>query len=112
MSENTILEKTVWRQYHNTNNFREKLAEFTKLDLIDLIDDDKTLYAILKSKLTKKELKLFAMDTAGVSDAVMKKEFEYNNEELEKAKFKLYKKLKQDKTRLPFRQTSLVDYEE
>lgn len=107
-----MLEKTVWRQYHDENNFREKLAEFTKIDLIDLITDDKLLYSVLKSKLTKKELKLFAMDTAGVNDETIKAEFEYNDEDLEKAKFKLYKKLKQDKTRLPFRQSSVNDYEE
>ncbi|WP_297441275.1 hypothetical protein [Sulfurimonas sp.] len=105
-----MLKNTVWRQYHDENNFREKLAEFCKIEIINLIEDDKELYGILKAKLTKKELKLFAMDTAGVSDAKMKSEFEYTNEELEKAKFKLYKKLIQDKTRLAFRQSnSLVD---
>jgi len=101
-----MLKNTVWRQYHDENNFREKLAEFCKLDAIDLIEDDKELYAVLKAKLTKKELKLFAMDTAGANDATLKKEFDYNNEELEKAKFKLYKKLIQDKTRLAFRQSN------
>lgn len=107
-----MLEKTVWRQYHNENNFREKIAEFTKLDPIDLIEDDKELYGVLKSKLTKKELKLFAMDTAGMNDENLKEEFEYSDTELEKAKFKLYKKLKQDKTRLPFRQSSFNDIQE
>ena len=106
-----MLESTVWRQYHEENNFREKLAEFCRLDSIDLIEDDKDLYGVLKAKLTKKELKLFAMDTAGKSDAELQKEFSYNDEELEKAKFKLYKKLKQDKTRLEFRLSgSLSDH--
>ena len=100
-----MLENTVWRQYHNENNFREKLAEFCKMDSLDLMDDDKELYAILKSKLTKKELKLFAMDTSGADDATLKSEFDYDDEALKKAKFKLYKKLIQDKTRLSFRQT-------
>ncbi|MDH4945043.1 hypothetical protein [Sulfurimonas sp. C5] len=109
---NSVLEKTVWRQYHKDNNFREKLAEFTKIDIIDLIDDDKKLYAVLKSKLTKKELKLFAMDTAGINDENIKEEFEYSDSDLEKAKYKLYKKLKQDKTRLPFRQSSVEDFED
>jgi len=67
-----------------------------------LINDDKELYAVLKAKLTKKELKLFAMDTAGIDADTIKKEVAYNDEELEKAKFKLYKKLIQDKTRLSF----------
>ena len=101
-----MLKNTVWRQYHEENNFRSKLAEFCKIDAIDLIDDDKVLYGILKAKLTKKELKLFAMDTAKVGDDVIKKEFNYNDEDLQKAKFKLYKKLIQDKTRLSFRSTT------
>ena len=98
-----MLESTVWRQYNDENNFRELLAEFTHIDSIDLIEDEKELYGILKSKLTKKELKLFAMDSAKLDDATLKKEFSYNDEELKQAKFKLYKKFKQDKTRLSFR---------
>ncbi len=98
-----MLENTVWRQYHSENNYKEFLAKFTHIDVLDLIDDEKELYGILKSKLTKKELKLFAMDSAGISDEDLKKDFSYNDEELEQAKFKLYKKFKQDKTRLSFR---------
>ena len=106
-----MLESTVWRQYHDENNFREKLGEFCKMDILEIIDDEKTLYGILKAKLTKKELKLFAMDTADIDDATIKKEFAYDDEALEKAKFKLYKKLKQDKVRLAFRETALSSYE-
>ena len=106
-----MLENTVWRQYHSENNFRDKIAEFCKLESIDLIEDDKLLYSVIKSKLTKKELKLFAMDCANISDEELKNEFGYNDEELEKAKFKLYKKLKQDKTRLDFRETNATEIE-
>lgn len=105
-----MLESTVWRQYHDENSFREKLAEFCVLDVLDLIEDDKVLYGVLKSKLTKKELKLFAMDTANIDDDKIKSDFSYDDEELQKAKFKLYKKLKQDKTRLGFRASSLNDW--
>ena len=98
-----MLESTVWRQYHNNNDFRERLAECCVMESIDLIEDDKDLYGVMKAKLTKKELKLFAMDSAKISDDKLKEEFSYSDEELEKAKFKLYKKLKQDKTRLEFR---------
>jgi len=101
-----MLEKTVWRQYNNENNFREKIAEFCFLDSMDLLVDDKELYASLKAKLTKKELKLFAMDSAGASDVVLQEEFSCDEKALEQAKFKLYKKLKQDKTRLNFKQSS------
>ena len=101
-----MLENTVWRQYNSENNYREKLSEFTSIDAIDMIEDDKELYGVLKAKLTKKELKLFAMDSAGVDVSAIKDEFSYSDEDLEKAKYKLYKKLKQDKTRLSFRATS------
>jgi len=106
-----MLKNTVWRQYHDENNFREMLAKFCKMDAIDLMQDDKELYGVLKAKLTKKELKLLAMDTASIDDVTLKSEFKYNDEELEKAKFKLYKKLKQDKTRLSFREGTSSDIE-
>jgi hypothetical protein len=98
-----MLDNTVWRQYHKENNFREVLAKYTLIDTIDMIEDDKELYGVLKAKLTKKELKLLAMDSANIDNETLKNEFSYDDEELEKAKFKLYKKLKQDKTRLSFR---------
>ncbi len=98
-----MLESTVWRQYHSDNSFREKISEFCVLKSEDLIEDDKDLYAVIKAKLTKKELKLFAMDTADVNEEEIKSELSFDAEGLQKAKFKLYKKLKQDKTRLSFR---------
>ncbi len=101
-----MLEKTVWRQYHKTNDFREILANFYEVSSTEIINDDKELYGVLKAKLTKKELKLFAMDSAKVDDATIQSEFSYDDEALEKAKFKLYKKLKQDKQRYSFRAVS------
>jgi len=101
-----MLESSVWKQYNKENTFREKLSELCSIDSVNLIVDDKDLYSVMKAKLTKKELKLFAMDSAGVSDENIKTEFSLDNDELEKAKFKLYKKLKQDKTRLAFRISS------
>ena len=106
-----MLKSTVWRQYHSENNFREKIAEFCKMDILNIIADDKVLYGVLKAKLTKKELKLFAMDTAAVGETSLKDTFSYDDEALEKAKFKLYKKLKQDKTRLEFREGSTPTFE-
>ena len=101
-----MLENSIWKQYNETNNFREKLAQFCSLDLDDVILDEKSLYGVMKAKLTKKELKLFAMDSANVSDADIKAEFSVDDETLQKMKFKLYKKFKQDKTRLCFRITT------
>jgi len=103
-----MLESSVWRQYNNENNYREMLARWCKMDIEILIEDDKILYGILKSKLTKKELKLFAMDSAQIDNDELKKSLSMNDEELEKAKYKLYKKLKQDKVRLSFRESALT----
>ena len=100
-----MLENSVWRQYNEENNFRQMIARFCKENIENLIEDDKKLYAVLKAKLTKKELRLFSMDSAQLENDEMKKAFDYNDEELEKAKFKLYKKLKQDKVRLDFRES-------
>ncbi len=101
-----MLEKTVWRQYHEQNDFREILAKFYGVESTEIINNDKELYGVLKAKLTKKELKLFAMDSAKIDDETIKSEFSYDDEALEKAKFKLYKKLKQDKQRYSFRAVS------
>ncbi len=103
-----MLENSVWRQYNKENNYREMLARWCKIDIEILIQDDKILYGILKSKLTKKELKLFAMDSAQMSEDELRSAFSMNDEELEKSKYKLYKKLKQDKVRLSFRETALT----
>ena len=104
-----MLENTVWRQYHNENNFREILAKYSSIDPLNMIEDDKELYGVLKAKLTKKELKLLAMDSAKMGTDILKSEFSYDDEALKKAKFKLYKKLKQDKTHLNFRSTSFSE---
>lgn len=103
-----MLESSVWRQYNNENNFRQMLARFCKMDIDELIEDDKVLYGVLKSKLTKKELKLFAMDSAQIENEELKSSFSLDDKDLEQAKFKLYKKLKQDKVRLSFRESALT----
>jgi hypothetical protein len=101
-----MLDNSVWRQYNEENNFRQMIARFSKEDIENLIEDDKLLYAVLKAKLTKKELRLFSMDSAQLDSDALKSAFDYSDEELEQAKFKLYKKLKQDKVRLDFRASS------
>ena len=98
-----MLENTVWRQYHDENNFREKISGFYGVEPLTIMGNDKDLYGVLKAKLTKKELKLFAMDSADCSDDKIKEEFSYNEEELITAKNKLYKKIKQDNLRYELR---------
>jgi len=107
-----MLENSVWRQYNKENNFREKLSQFCSMSSEDIVSDDKVLYGILKAKLTKKELKLFAMDSANIAEDEMKKEISLDDEKFAQAKFNLYKKLKQDKTRLSFKESTLQKDEE
>jgi len=51
-----MLENSIWKQYNDTNSFRELIAKFCRLSEGDLIEDDKALYNALKAKLTKKSL--------------------------------------------------------
>ena len=104
-----MLENSIWRQYNGENNFRQMIARWSKLEIENLIEDDKALYGVLKAKLTKKELKLFSMDSAQLDDNEIKTAFTYSDDELEKAKYKLYKKLKQDKVRLDFRASGISE---
>lgn len=98
-----MLENSVWKQYHKDLTIRDVLSKFYEVDPTMIIDDEKELYALLKRKLTKKELRLFTMDSANVSDEEMMKFFEIDSEELSVMKDKLYKKMRQDKLRYPVR---------
>ncbi|MBU0631699.1 hypothetical protein KKA17_03570 [bacterium] len=98
-----MLENSVWKQYHKELSIREVVSKFYEVDPSMIIDDEQELYALLKRKLTKKELRLFVMDSAKVSDKEMMEFFEVNSEELSVMKDKLYKKMRQDKLRYPVR---------
>ena len=101
-----MLENSIWRQYHDSLDIHSILTEiYASWSDMELETDELKLHNTLKAKLTKKEFRLFAMESAGVDDAVMKERFGYNDDELFKAKEKLYKKLKQDKVRLAFRKS-------
>ena len=98
-----MLENSVWKQYHKDITMREVLSKFYAIDAALLIDDEQALYALLKRKLTKKELRLFTMDSANVSDGEMMSFFEVDAQTLTDMKEKLYKKMRQDKLRYPVR---------
>ena len=105
-----MLENSVWRQYHETLDIHSILCSiYAPWSEMELESDEVKLHNTLKAKLTKKEFRLFAMDTAGVDDTTMKERFGYDDPELQKAKEKLYKKLKQDKVRLAFRKSTVFE---
>jgi hypothetical protein len=98
-----MLENSVWKQYHDEMPLRAVIAKFYDVSIELIIDDEQELYALLKRKLTKKELRLFSMDSANVSDGEMMGYFEVDAQTLEEMKQKLYKKMRQDKLRYPVR---------
>jgi hypothetical protein len=111
-----MLENSVWKQYHKDMPIRDVIAKFYDVSLELIIDDEQDLYALLKRKLTKKELRLFTMDSAEVSDGEMMGYFEVDAQTLEEMKQKLYKKMRQDKLRYPvrmkqFKATQYIDEE-
>lgn len=109
-----MLENSVWKQYHKDITMREVLSKFYAVDATIIMDDEQELYALLKRKLTKKELRLFTMDSANVSDGEMMNFFEVDTQTLTEMKEKLYKKMRQDKLRYPIRmkQFSQTQYSE
>lgn len=94
-----MLENSLWKKYNTTNNFREEIIKYSTVEPLDLIEDDSKLYDALKKRLTKKELKLFAMHSANIDSSTIKNELELDDETLKDSLFKLHKKLKQDKTK-------------
>ena len=101
-----MLENSVWRQYHDSLDIHSVLSRiYAPWSEMELETDELKLHNTLKAKLTKKEFRLFAMDTADMNDEAIKERFGYDDAKLQKAKEKLYKKLKQDKVRLAFRKS-------
>ncbi|SFV58567.1 hypothetical protein MNB_SM-7-1360 [hydrothermal vent metagenome] len=103
-----MLENSIWRQYHDKLDIYTTLcAIYAPWEEMEIEEDAVKLHNTLKAKLTKKEFRLFAMDSADIDDKLIKERFGYDDTELKKAKEKLYKKLKQDKVRLSFRKGTL-----
>ena len=92
-----MLENSVWKQYNEENDFREKLAEFCVLEAEDLIQDDKELYSVMKSKLTKKELKFYKLKIQNASVETICEELHCDNERFEEIKKQTILKLNQEK---------------
>lgn len=106
-----MLENSIWMQYNDSLNIYQVLVKFYEpWDMENELEDDEIkLHNILKAKLTKKEFRLFAMVNADVSNNDIKERFKLDDEELQKAKDKLFKKLKQDKVRLAFRKEKYIE---
>ncbi len=98
-----MLENSLWLRYNPTKTIREVLARLYECSAVEIGDDERELYASLKRHLTKKELRMVMMNEAGLSPEEIGAEVGLEGEELTKAQYKAYRKVRQDKIRLEVR---------
>ncbi|HEX5623751.1 MAG TPA: hypothetical protein VFX57_04860 [Sulfuricurvum sp.] len=94
-----MLENSLWLRYNPTKTIREVLARIYECSVIELSDDERSLYASLKRHLTKKEFRMVMMNEAGLSPEEIGAEVGMEGEELKKAQYKAYRKIRQEKIR-------------
>ncbi len=92
-----MLENSIWTQFHTEKTIRETLAEVLSIDAVQISSDESELYAMIKRHLTKKELRLFIMNEAGVDAAAIQDKTGIEADAYDKAKRKVYSKLKSKK---------------
>jgi len=98
-----MLENSLWLRYNPTKTIREVLARLYECSAVEISDDERELYASLKRHLTKKEFRMVMMNEAGLSSEEIGAEVGLEGEELTKAQYKAYRKVRQDKIRLEVR---------
>ncbi len=91
-----MLDNSLWRQYHSTKSIHDTLVTIYGCEDFDITSDEKALYASIKRRLTKKELRAFIMKEATVSDSVICNTLHVNEDELELMLRKAYRKIRQD----------------
>jgi DNA-binding CsgD family transcriptional regulator len=94
-----MLENSLWLRYNPEKTIREVLARLYECSAVEIGDDERELYASLKRHLTKKEFRMVMMNEAGLSSEEIGKEVGLEGEELKKAQYKAYRKIRQDKIR-------------
>lgn len=98
-----MLENSLWLRYNPDKTIREVLARIYECNAVEIGDDERELYASLKRHLTKKEFRMVMMNEAGLSPEEIGAEVGLEGEELKKAQYKAYRKIRQDKIRLEVR---------
>ncbi|NOQ31748.1 MAG: hypothetical protein GQ570_11560 [Helicobacteraceae bacterium] len=91
-----MLENSVWRKYNPELKVQDALAKIYKLDLDEVEADEVEVYSELKRKLTKKELKQFAMQSALCSEEDMMNILKLSAEELESSARRVNRKVRLD----------------
>ncbi|HEX5670039.1 MAG TPA: hypothetical protein VFX66_00770 [Sulfuricurvum sp.] len=98
-----MLENSLWLRYNPEKTIRDMLVRLYECAAVEIEEDERELYASLKRHLTKKELKMVMMNEAGLSSEEIGSEVGLEGEELTKAQYKAYRKVRQDKIRLEVR---------
>jgi len=107
-----MLENSLWLRYNPNKTIREVLARIYECSAVEIGEDERELYASLKRHLTKKEFRMFMMNEAGLSEQEIGKEVGLEGEELKKAQYKAYRKVRQDKIRQEVKRGAVVESQE
>ena len=94
-----MLENSLWLRYNPNKTIREVLARIYECSAVEIGDDERELYASLKRKKKKKEFRMVMMNEAGLSHEEIGAEVGTSAEELKKAQYKAYRKIRQEKIR-------------
>lgn len=94
-----MLENSVWKQYHPSKSIHEVLVGIYQCESDEIIDDETLLYAALKRRLTKKELRGFIMKEAGKEEALILQQLSLDAEGLQTLLRRANRKIRQDDMR-------------
>ncbi|MBN2870721.1 MAG: hypothetical protein JXK04_07180 [Campylobacterales bacterium] len=94
-----MLENSLWLRYNPDKTIREVLARIYECSAVEIGEDERELYASLKRHLTKKEFRMVMMNEAGLSAEEIGAEVGLEGDELKKAQYKAYRKIRQEKIR-------------
>ena len=95
-----MLENSIWFKYNGEKSIRATLAEFYKCTTSMISNNEVELYNILKKNMTKRELKVYILEVAGLDDEAIKKEMNIEDDKvIEKLKHTSNRKMRQDKIR-------------
>lgn len=88
---------TLWEQYNAERLLSGTLGEITGLSLA--ASDEKALFALLKRRLTRRELRCFAMNAGGVDTREIAEQLQMEIDEIPAVLSHVRKKIRQPKLR-------------
>lgn len=102
-----MLENSVWKKYNEVLRVQDALSKIYCCEIETLNSDDVEVYNIIKRYLTKKELRSFAMGSAGLSNEEIMNALKVNEDELNIIFRKASRKIRQGKIRDSVKNTQI-----